>query len=56
MFVCKRFINCTLNFNKSLTVSQNEIIQTEFANYTDELIIRMCNYAKLSGLKEYLVG
>ena len=47
------FLDKILARNRAIKQSQNEIIQTEFANYTDELIIRMCNYAKLSGLKEY---
>ena len=50
------FLDKIISRNRAIKQSQNEIIQTEFANYTDELIIRMCNYAKLSGLKEYLVG
>ena len=39
--------------NKQLIQAQNEIIQIDFEGYSDGLIGRMWNYAKLSGLKEY---
>ena len=41
------------NRNKRLIQAQNEIIQMDFEGYSDGLIERMWNYAKLSGLKEY---
>lgn len=39
--------------NNIIKDSQSNIIQTEFANYSEDLITRMCNYAKLSGMKEF---
>ena len=39
--------------NKQLIQVRNEIIQMDFEGYSDGLIERMWNYAKLSGLKEY---
>lgn len=41
--------------NKKIQLSNNEIIQIDFAEYSDGLIHRMWHYAKLSGLKEYIV-
>lgn len=37
------------------TWDNNIIVQTDFADYTDDLLRRMWHYAKLSGLKEYVV-
>ena len=39
--------------NNIIKDSRSEIIQAEFANYSEDLITRMCNYAKLSGMKEF---
>ena len=41
------------NRNKRLIQTRNEIIQIDFEGYSEGLIERMWNYAKLSGLKEY---
>lgn len=41
------------NRNKKIQTVQNTLIQTEFEGYTDDLISRMWNYAKMSGLKEF---
>lgn len=41
--------------NKKLIKISNAIIQKDFANYNDELIRRMWEYAKLSGLKEFCI-
>lgn len=40
--------------NKDFKNSQkNKLILIEFAQYSDDLLSRMWNYAKLSGFKEY---
>lgn len=39
--------------NKKIKLSQNMLIQTDFENYSDDLLKRMWRYAKLSGIKEY---
>ena len=39
--------------NKIIQHSGNTLVQTEFTEYTDDLIHRMWHYAKSSGLKEY---
>lgn len=41
------------NRNKKIQLINNIIIQNEFIGYTDDLMYRMWNYAKLSGIKEY---
>lgn len=43
------------NRNKRIQLIQNTVIQTEFVGYTDDLLNRMWSYAKLSGIKEYIV-
>lgn len=40
--------------NKKIQLLQNNVIQTEFNGYTDDLLKRMWHYAKLSGIKEYV--
>lgn len=41
--------------NKKIQMIQDNIIQTEFVGYTDDLLNRMWSYAKLSGIKEYSI-
>ena len=40
--------------NKKIQTVNNLIIQSDFSNYSEELISRMWTYAKLSGIKEYI--
>lgn len=40
--------------NKVIQQSSNVIIQTDFSEYSEELLGRMWHYAKLSGLKEFV--
>lgn len=42
------------NRNKKMKLIDNKVIETDFVGYTDDLIVRMWNYAKMSGLKEYI--
>ncbi len=41
--------------NKHIKISHDIVIETEMENYSDDVIERMWNYAKLSGLKEYVM-
>lgn len=42
------------NRNKKMKQIDNKVIETDFVGYTDDLIVRLWNYAKMSGLKEYI--
>lgn len=39
--------------NRKIQLLENTVIQTEFTGYTEEMMDRMWNSAKLSGFKEY---
>ncbi|MDD3138008.1 MAG: HNH endonuclease domain-containing protein [Lachnospiraceae bacterium] len=41
--------------NRKIQLIPNAVIQTEFECYTDDLLSRMWSYAKLSGIKEYML-
>ena len=47
------YLNVIENRNKKIRLIRNDIVQLDFRNYSDDLIRRMWQYAKLSGLKEY---
>ena len=48
------FLEKIIERNNFIRGCKSNIIQADFVNYSDDLIIRMCNYAKLSGMKEFL--
>lgn len=41
------------NRNKKMQLLTNTIVQADFQVYTDDLLVRMWQYAKLSGIKEF---
>lgn len=41
------------NRNKKIQLLDNEIVKTDFKVYSDDLLGRMWQYAKMSGIKEY---
>ena len=41
------------NRNKIIQMSRNPIIKADFSGYTDDVLKRIWQYSKLSGLKEY---
>ena len=43
------------NRNKKVQTINNVIVQSDFSGYSDDLLDRMWHYAKLSGMKEYIV-
>ena len=43
------------NRNKKIQTINNVIVQSDFSGYSDDLLDRMWHYAKLSGMKEYIV-
>ena len=47
------FIDKIIDRNNIIQKSQNTIIQTDFIDYSDDLLARICSYAKLSGIQEY---
>ena len=40
--------------NKKIKLCKNVIIETDFEEYSDDLLNRMWHYAKLSGIKEFI--
>lgn len=49
----KNYIVTIEDRNKIIRQTKNEIIESDFAGYTDDLIERMWEYAKMSGIKEF---
>ena len=49
----KDYVVLIENRNKKMRISENIVVQTDFAEYSDGLIERMWHYAKMSGLKEF---
>lgn len=43
------------NRNKKVQTINNVIVQSDFSGYSNDLLDRMWHYAKLSGMKEYIV-
>lgn len=50
----KDYVAIIENRNKKMRLSENLVVQTDFAEYSDGLIERMWHYAKMSGLKEFI--
>jgi len=50
----KDYVILIENRNKKMRLSENLVVQTDFAEYSDGLVERMWHYAKLSGLKEFI--
>ena len=50
----KDYVVLIENRNKKMRLSENLVVQTDFAEYSDGLIERMWHYAKMSGLKEFV--
>jgi len=51
--VSKDFIGKIEKRNKIIQQIPNKVVQEDFEGYSDELISRLWEYAKLSGIKEY---
>lgn len=49
----KDYVVLIENRNKKIRLSENVVVQTDFAEYSEGLIERMWHYAKMSGLKEF---
>ncbi len=48
------FLEKILYRNNIIQNIPNRIIQTDFINYSDDMFTRICDYAKLTGIKEYV--
>lgn len=51
----KEYIIRLTNRNKKIQLLENTIIQADFQVYTDDLLGRIWQYAKLSGIKEFSI-